>query len=94
MPIPACWRGLRTAWNALPADAVAEGRYASPLLVRWAVRLDDGSYLWMSDPLRVGDETLGNADRVSAMVTTSGGAFTGIEASTHAHESTTAWAWA
>ena len=73
---------LRAAWNALHADAVAEGRYTSPLLVRWAVRLKDGTYLWISDPVRVGDETLANADRVSARVTTSGGAFTGIEAST------------
>jgi hypothetical protein len=70
---------LRTAWNGLHADAVAEGRYCAPTLLRWAVRLQDDSYLWMSDPVRVGDVTLANADRVTALVTSSGGAFTGIE---------------
>ena len=73
---------LRSAWSALHADAAAEGRYTSPVLVRWAVRLKDGNYLWISDPVRVGDETLANADRISAMVTTGNGAFTGIEATT------------
>ena len=71
---------MRTAWNGLHADAVAEGRYCGPTLVRWAVRLYDDSYLWMSDPVRVGDATLANADRIAALVTSGGGAFTGIEA--------------
>lgn len=71
---------LRTAWSSLSADIRAEGRYSSPLLVRWAVRLIDDSYLWMSEPVRVGDVTMGNADRIAAMVVTSGNAFTGIEA--------------
>ena len=72
---------LRSAWDALSADAAAEGYYTSPVLVRWAVRLKDDSYLWMSDPVRVGDVTLANADRIAAMVTTSSSRFTGIEAS-------------
>ena len=72
---------LRAAWSALSGDIHAEGRYLSPLLVRWAVRLIDGSYLWMSDPVRLGDVTMGNADRIAANVVTSGSAFTGIEAS-------------
>ena len=71
---------LRTAWNAMAADIRAEGRYLSPVLVRWAVRLLDGSYLWMSEPVRLGDVTLGNADRIEATVVTNGGGFTGIEA--------------
>lgn len=72
---------LRTAWNALNNDCRAEGRHTAPMLVRWAVRLKDGTHLWMSDPVRVGDETLANAQRISANVTTSSSAFTGIEAS-------------
>lgn len=71
---------LRTAWNGLHADAVAEGEYCGPTLVRWAVRLQDDSYLWISEPVRVGDVTLANADRVAALVTSSGNSFTGIEA--------------
>ena len=73
-------RMLNTAWSALQADALAEGRHTAPMLVRWAVRLKDGTYLWMSDPCRVGDETLVNADRIAANVTTSSSGFTGIEA--------------
>ena len=71
---------LRTAWTALTSDIHAEGRHLAPLLVRWAVRLIDGSYLWMSEPVRVGDMTLSNAERIAAMVETSGGSFTGIQA--------------
>ena len=71
---------LRTAWNALNADAAAEGMHIAPMLVRWAVRLHDGTYLWMSDPVRVGDATLANADRISATVQDSSHGFTGTAA--------------
>lgn len=71
---------LRTAWNAMNNDCRAEGRHTAPMLLRWAVRLKDGSHLWMSDPVRVGDETLANAQRIIAEVTTSSSAFTGIQA--------------
>ena len=73
---------LRSAWSALSNDIHAEGRYLAPVLVRWAVRLVDGSYLWMSEPVRVGDVTLANADRIAAMVVTAGSSFVGIEATT------------
>ena len=71
---------LRTAWNTLNTDARADGYRTAPVLVRWAVRLIDGSYLWMSDPVRVGDETLANADRVTAIVNTANSGFTGTQA--------------
>ena len=71
---------LRSAWSGLLADVAAEGRHAAPMLVRWAVRMVDGNYLWMSDPVRVGDETLANTDRLSLSVTTSGNNFTGTAA--------------
>lgn len=73
---------LRTAWNAMNSDARAEGYRTAPVLARWAVRLVDGSYLWASDPVRVGDETLANADRVTAQVNTSSSGFTGTQATT------------
>ena len=75
-------RQLRAAWNALNADAVAEGHYTSPVLVRWAVRLQDDTYLWISDPVRVGDETLANADRIAAPVVNDSSGFTGTESTT------------
>ena len=73
-------RMLRAAWDALNADAVAEGRHVAPMLVRWAVRLLDDTYLWMSDPVRVGDETLVNADRIDALVDYDSSGFTGTQA--------------
>lgn len=70
---------LRSAWTALGADAAAEGLHAAPMLVRWAVRLHDGTHLWMSEPVRVGDATLSNADRIIAQVTEDSGGFKGTQ---------------
>ena len=71
---------LRNAWDTLTGAVAAMGRHCSPMLVRWAVRLWDDSLLWMSDAVRVGDETLSNADRISAQVISTGSGFTGTEA--------------
>ena len=73
---------LRSAWNALESDAHAQGRHTAPMLVRWAVRLLDDTYLWVSAPVRVGDVTLANADRISALVNSSNSGFTGTQATT------------
>ncbi|MBR5726707.1 MAG: hypothetical protein IKX56_08255 [Muribaculaceae bacterium] len=73
---------LRGAWNTLVADAAADGCHTAPLLARWAVRLQDDSYLWMSEPVRLGDATLANANRITALVESGNSGFTGIEAST------------
>lgn len=72
---------LRHAWSNLHSDAVASGLRSAPVLVRWAVRLYDGSYLWVSDPVRVGDETLSNAGRIAATVDNDSSGFTGTQAS-------------
>ena len=80
--VAALGQSLRSAWSALNEDCRAEGRHTAPMLVRWAVRLKDGNYLWMSEPVRIGDETLANAQRILADVTTGNGGFTGIEATT------------
>ncbi len=73
-------RMLRAAWDSLNADITAEGRHASPMLVRWAVRLMDDTYLWVSDPVRVGDATLINANRITALVDSGSNGFTGTQA--------------
>ena len=73
---------LRSAWTTLNADARADGYRTAPVLMRWAVRLHDGSYLWMSDPVRVGDETLTNADRITAVVDSGSSGFTGTQPAT------------
>lgn len=70
---------MRTAWQTLGIDAAAEGLHSAPMLVRWAVRLHDGTHLWMSEPTRVGDATLANADRIVAQVIQDGNRFTGTE---------------
>ena len=75
-------RQLRAVWNALNADAVADGHHVGPMLVRWAVRLQDDTYLWMSNPVRVGDETLANANRIAAQVVSNSSGFTGTESTT------------
>jgi len=72
---------LRTAWTNLHADAAAEGLYCAPMLVRWSVRLMDDTYLWMSEPVRVGDAALANADRISASVEANAEGFIGTQAS-------------
>lgn len=69
---------LRNAWTALASDAAADGCHIAPMLVRWAVRLHDDSYLWMSEPVRVGDATLANADRITVPVDNGNSGFTGI----------------
>ena len=73
---------LRSAWRALTDDAVAEGLHAAPMLVRWAVRLHDGTYLWISEPVRVGDVTLANANRIVAQVTADSNGLTGTQQAT------------
>lgn len=72
---------VRGTWNALASDAAADGCHIAPMLVRWAVRLQDDSYLWMSEPVRVGDAALANADRLIATVDHGGSSFTGIQPS-------------
>ena len=73
---------LRNAWTALSTDLVADGRHIAPLLARWGVRLHDDSYLWMSEPVRLGDATLANADRIAAAVDYGSDGFVGTQAAT------------
>lgn len=73
---------LRSAWAVLTADAAAEGCRLAPQLVRWALRLWDDTYLWMSEPVRVGDVTLANAERIAANVLTNSSGFIGTAPTT------------
>lgn len=71
---------LHTAWNAFAADVESLGRYSAPVLASWGVRLLDDSYLWLSEPVRLGDATLSNADRLTAAVTSDSTGVTGTAA--------------
>ncbi|MBR5640230.1 MAG: hypothetical protein IKW83_10965 [Muribaculaceae bacterium] len=70
---------MRNAVTTLQRQAMSQGRYTGVLLARYAVRLWDDSYLWMSQPVMVGHGLVSNSYRTTATVTTSGNAFTGIE---------------
>ena len=69
--------------EAIVSTAIDAYTFAEPYR-QWQAPLADadcaGSYLWMSEPVRVGDATLANANRLAADVVTSGSNFTGIEA--------------
>lgn len=70
---------MRDAMSMLQSQAATQGRLTGMLMARYAVRLWDDSYLWMSQPVMVGQSIISNSYRTTATVTTSGNAFTGIE---------------
>lgn len=77
--LDALTRLMRNAVTTLQNQAASQGRYTGVLLARYAVRLWDDSYLWMSQPVMVGHSIISNSYRTTATVTTSGNAFSGIE---------------
>lgn len=62
--------------------ARAAGRYTGPLLVRYALRLWDDEYLWMSQPILVGTDTLQPNYRTALTVTVDDSRFAGTVAAT------------
>jgi|GEM_PF-2078544 len=70
------------AWSDLLSDHHAARRHAAPLLARWAVRLTDGTYLWASEPVRIGDDTLANNDWVVAEVVNNDDGYIGTDDTT------------
>ncbi len=72
----------RTAWNAAVTQITGQGAYYTPLQACFGVRLWDDTYLYFSDPVTLGEDTLDNASQVTAAATTSSSTYTGIEATT------------
>ena len=68
------------ALSALQRTASSQGRYTGLVLARYAVRLWDDRYLWMSQPVMLGHSLIASSYRTTATVTTSGNTFTGTEA--------------
>ncbi|MGN0232064.1 MAG: hypothetical protein ACI4A8_07630 [Muribaculaceae bacterium] len=66
------------AIGAIESFARASGRFIQPIVVRYAIRLFDGSMLWASAPVIIGSGVQGNA-MTSAKTISSDGVFTGIE---------------
>lgn len=77
--IDALTKLMRNAVATLQSQATSQGRFTGVLLARYAVRLWDDSYLWMSQPVMVGHNLISNSYRATATVTYNGSAFTGIE---------------
>ena len=73
---------LRTCWNTLTGQAQGAGLRYAPCRVRYGVRLWDDSYLWISDPVELGGNTLSDVSHVSAVGRVDGGDVVGVEAAT------------
>lgn len=70
------------AWRDAMAAATAAGRHCGVLLARYAVRLWDDSYLWMSQPVALGGATVRNHYRAGMALTTADSQFTGTRQGT------------
>ncbi len=80
--VTAITAALRAAWTTVTGQARTAGRHYAPCRVRYGVRLWDDSYLWLSDPVELGGNTLAGAASLTAEATTDGGDVTGLEATT------------
>lgn len=73
---------LRSCWNTITGQAQGTGLRYAPCRVRYGVRLWDDSYLWVSDPVELGGNTMHDVSRVSAVGKVDGGDVVGVEAAT------------
>lgn len=73
-------RLVRNAVATMQRSAASQGRFTGVILVRYAVRLWDDSYLWVSQPLMVGHSMISANYRSTATVASSNNRFTGTEA--------------
>lgn len=76
---PLC-HNLAQAHFSLTGQAGLEGRYCSPILARYGVRLWDDSYLWISAPVLLGSNAFKKNYRTATQAMTDGKNFTGIGA--------------
>ena len=73
---------ISNAYRQMANTAAANGEYISPLLARYALRMTNDQYLWMSAPVMIGHHCISSHYRCQSEATTSGSAFTGIAAAT------------
>ena len=76
--VTAITAALRTAWNSVTSQATAQGHYYGPVQVCYGVRLWDDSYLWISNPVTLGESLLSNAPDITVDVDVEGSHLTGI----------------
>lgn len=72
----------RNAWKALTTTITSQGAYYTPLMACYGVRMWDDNYLWISNAVTLGMNTIGNAQAVTAAVVASSSAYKGIDAAT------------
>lgn len=80
--VTAVTTALRTAWNVVSSQAEAQRQYYGPVQVRYGVRLWDDSYLWVSEPVTLGEALLANAPNINVDVDVEGSRLTGIPSAT------------
>lgn len=73
---------VRRSYQQLQKAAKGTGAYTRPFLVRYAVRMTGGEYLWISAPVMIGHDTVKTHYRIESEAVTGGGQFTGIGAAT------------
>ncbi len=74
---------VRKAWAELTETAADAGKMCGPRLVRWGVRMWDDSYLYVSQPVLLGGDTVKENYMSRGELLTADGKFTGIPEMTH-----------
>lgn len=69
---------MSTAYSELATAASSAGGYIQPILVRYGVRLFDDSYLWISQPVAIG-EGIQCGEKYEAEVDDDGSVYTAVE---------------
>ncbi|MBQ9586090.1 MAG: hypothetical protein IJR20_08875 [Muribaculaceae bacterium] len=70
---------VTNALSTMQRNATSQGRFTGVIMARYAVRLWDDSYLWMSQPVMLGHSMISASYRSTATVTTSGNQFVGTQ---------------
>ena len=69
---------VNSAVVSMNSSATEQGRFTGVMLARYGVRLWDDSYLWLSQPVILGNSLIKASYRSTATVKSSSNAFTGI----------------
>jgi len=73
--------------RTLATNAISQGRYTGVMLARYGVRLWNDSYLWLSQPVMLGNELIHSSYRSTAEVYVSNGKYAGVDDFTLSMES-------
>lgn len=73
---------LQRGWNILQQDIDNAGTYSGLMLARFGVRLNDDTYLWLSEPTLLGEDTLQDAMPIAVETTLDGTHVTGTPSTT------------